>query len=69
MLCGLILGTKAITLNQLEQKVTSLEKRVLTTERQLEQGGKRYQTVSLSKLLKLSMYVTVLATPGQYCAW
>ena len=48
---GLIVGAKAtITLEQLNQKLNSLEKRVLVTEQQLDQGGKRYQTVPLSKL-------------------
>jgi len=44
----LILGAKAITLPELEQKFNALEKRVLATEQQLEYGGKHFQTIPLS---------------------
>jgi len=49
LMLWLVLEAKAITLNQLEETVKDLEKRVHTTEKQLEYGGKRFQSVSSSK--------------------
>jgi len=50
---GLAVGSMAITLEQLEQKVNALETdfkaRTSAIETKLESGGKRYQTILFSE--------------------
>ena len=45
----LILGAKATSLTQLEQKLNDLEKRICATEQQLEYGEKHFQNLTLSR--------------------
>ena len=49
ILVGLVLGARAITLSQLEQKVNTLEQ-------ELEYGGKKYQTLQYTNSKKLCCY-------------